>query len=376
MRTFFLNIAALFLSLTVVSQDVIDVTEQTIKIGGFKEEEILFGFAKGDKIIFSFRETGKKEMKEIEILEYPSNSKFSDYKTQKIENKTISVNQTGVYVFRFKNSAMSGRICQIKIQRIPSSEETRNFNSQVTWETKQETTHNTYTKDVIIGYDTVFTQKTKRELVSTEQKESLIFEKTQRVHSTTNDNGNRTSLFFTLPVNEIGPYKTKRIVSWAYWAGVGEEANQAWKQNSQAISKLAKGASTYFVTPLGALAVGAITDLLIPKIGEDVSYAVSDQLNRNLFLAGKQYRIFDEGKGVAGFKRFDNPAMCQGTYFILLSNDNLMQGIDVTVKVIAIIEVNEYVDKQYTETEIRPKYERKTFSDPIIKTSKVPVTGK
>ncbi len=157
MRTLFFIIAIFFFSFKTNSQDIVDVTEQTIKIGGFKEEEILLGFAKGDKIIFSFKELGKKEMKEIEILEYPSNSKFSDYKTHKIESKTISVNQTGVFVFRFKNSAMSGRICQIRIQRIPLSEETRNFNTQVTWETKQETTYNTYTKDVVVGYDTLYT---------------------------------------------------------------------------------------------------------------------------------------------------------------------------------------------------------------------------
>ncbi len=377
MKTRILFIGAILFNSHVFAQEqAIDITEQTIKIAGFKDEELYFGFAAGDKIIFNFTETDRKELKEIEVIEYPANSKFSDFKTKKIENKVINVNKTGVFIFRFKNSAIGGRICKIRIQRIPLSDETKNFNSNVTWETKQETIYNTYTKDVIIGYDTAYIQKTKRELVSTEQKEHLIFDKTQRVHSTTNDNGNRTSLFFTLPVNEISIYKTKKVVSWAYWAGVGEEANQAWKQNSQSISKLAKGASTYFFSPLGALAVGAITDLIIPKIGEDVSYAVSDQLNRNLFHAGQQYRIFDEGKGVAGFKRFDNPAMNQGTFFILLSNDNLMQGIDVTVKVVAIIETSEYQDKQFTEVSIQPKYEKKTFSEPVIKTTKVPITGK
>ncbi len=183
-------------------------------------------------------------------------------------------------------------------------------------------------------------------------------------------------MFFTLPVNEQGLYKTKKIVSWAYWVGVGEEANQAWKQNSQSVSKLVKGASTYFVSPLGALALGAVADLLIPKVGEDVSYAVSDQLNRNLFLAGQQYRIFDQGKGVAGFKNFDNIGMSQGTFFILLSNDNVIQGIDVTVKVVAIIETNEYEDKSYTDVSIQPKYEKKTFSDPIVVTKRIPVIEK
>jgi hypothetical protein len=369
-------IIGLFLwTTTVFGQELIDVTDQTIKLGGLKEEELYFGFATGDKIVFSFKEANNKELKEIEIVEYPNNSKFSEYKTKQVDNKTISVTKQGAYVFRFKNSALGGRICKIKIQRIPSSEETRNFNTAVTWENRQETTYNTYTKDVIVGYDTTYTQKTKKVLVKTEQKEELIFDKPQRVHSRTNSNGNKTTLFFTLPQNQITPYKTTKVVSWAYWVGVGEEANRAWKQNSRTISNVAKGAAAYFTTPLGALAVGAVTDLMIPKVGEDVYYAIADQTNKDLFLSGYQYKIYDQGKGVAGFRKFTNAGMCQGTYFVLLSNDNVIQGIDVTVKVIAIVETTIYEDQQYTKTNVTPRYEKKTFSDPIIKTFKVPVTG-
>ena len=370
-------ILGLFLwSGTVFGQEPLDVTEQKIKIGGLKEEELYFGFAAGDKIIFSFQEADNKEIKEIEIVEYPNNSKFSDYKTKVIEKKMINVTNRGVYVFRFKNSAISGRVCKIKIQRIPASEETRHFNSTVTWETRQETTYNTYTKDVIAGYDTAYIQKTKKVLIKTEQKEELIFDKPQRVHSSTNSNGNKTTLFFTLPQNQITPYKTTEVISWAYWVGVGEEANQAWKKNAQTISNFAKGAATYFTTPLGALAVGAVTDLMIPSVGEDVSYAIADQANKDLFLAGYQYKIYDQGKGVAGYRKFTNANMCQGTYFVLLSNDNVMQGIDATVKVIAIVETNIYEDQRYTETYVTPRYEKQSFSDPIVKTIKVPVTGK
>jgi hypothetical protein len=375
-QTFLTLIGLLFLTvMSYAQQEPIDVTDQTIKIGGLKEEELYFGFAAGDKIVFNFNQVDNKELKEIEIVEYPNNSKFSDYKTKQVENKNITVTKQGVYIFRFKNSALVGRICKIKIQRIPASDETKNFNSTVTWETKQETTYNTYTKDVIVGYDTAYTQKTKKVLVKTEQKEELIFDKPQRVHSTSNSNGNKTTLFFTLPQNQVTPYKTTKVISWAYWVGVGEEANQAWKQNSQTISNVAKGAAAYFATPLGALAVGAVTDLMIPKAGEDVYYAIADQTNKDLFLSGYQYKIYDQGKGVAGFRKFTDAGLCQGTYYVLLSNDNIMQGIDASVKVIAIVETTTYEDQQYTDINVTPRYEKKTFSDPIVKTFKVPVTG-
>jgi hypothetical protein len=355
-----------------LGQTPIDVTERTVKIGANSEEVIYFGFAEGDQIIFSFNEVNGKELKEVEILEYPSTSKFSDYKTTKVENKIINVNKKAVYKFRFYNAhILSGRICKIKIQRIPANEQTKNFVTNVNWITKQDTTWNTYTKDIIIGYDTTFEQKTKKELVKSEQKEELIFDKPQRVHSISNSNGNKTNLFFTLPQNEITTYKTTKVIAWAYWVGVGEEANQAWKKNSQTIGNIAKGAAAMFATPLG----GAVADLMVPTIGEDVYYAVADKTNKDYFMAGYDYKVYDQGKGVAGYRKFTDTGLCQGTYYILLSNDNVMQGIDATVKVIAIIETNIYEDKQYTEQKVTPKYEKKIFKDPIITTTKVPVTG-
>ena len=176
-------------------------------------------------------------------------------------------------------------LCKIKIQRIPKNDATRNFITSITWVTKQDTVWNSYTKDVLIGHDTTFKQLVKKELVSTIQTEELIIEKTQRVHSETNANSNRTFVFFTLPQNRATEYEKAEVVSWAYWIGVGNEANEAWKQNSEVIKGLATSAASSFTTPLGALAVGAVTELIIPKIGEDVSYALVDAVNKDLFMS-------------------------------------------------------------------------------------------
>ena len=371
------HIGLFFFTTTAFAQQApIDVTEQTIKIGPMQEQELQFGFAAGDKILFQFKEINDKELKEIEIVEYPTTSKFSDYKTTQIDTKTIQVVKQGVYLFKFKNGAILGRICKIKIQRVPASEATVNFNTAVSWEDKQETTYNTYTKEVLAGYDTTYTRKTKKVVEKSEQREELVFDKPQRVHSSANTNGNKASLSFTLPKNVITPYKTTKVVSWAYWVGVGNEANEAWKQNSKIIVSIAKGAAAYFTTPLGALAAGVVTDLAIPKMGEDVYYAVADKANRDLFMAGQPHRVIDQGKGVAGFRKFSDPALSQGAYYILLSNDNLVQGVDASVKVIAIVETTTYEDKVITETTLTPRYEKKTFSEPVIKTVRMPVTGK
>jgi hypothetical protein len=367
----------IFLVFSVISSSVIaqlktvGVTDQTIKIGGTKSEEIYIGFAAGDKILFNFEEVNKKELKEIEILEYPGNSKFSDFKTSKVENKSFSVSKQSVYIFRFKNSALAGRICKINIQRIPASEETINFNTAVSWVTKQDTSWNTFTKDVVIGYDTTYQQKTKKELIKTEQIEDLTFTKNERVKA-----GQKSTLFFTLPQNSVTNNKTTKVIAWAYWVGVGEEANLAWQSNSKAMKSAVQTGASYLTTPLGALAIGLITELVTPKLGEDVAYSiVSDEQNRSLFLANQPYKGYDQGKGVAGYKKFNIPGLCQGTYFVCLYNDNILQAIDVTIKMVAILEMNEYEDKVYTEMIVNPRYEKQLFKEPNIKSYKTAITG-
>ena len=102
----------------IFGQTTIDVAESTLKVSGMREEIFYYGFDEGDQILFNFEEINGKELKEIEITEYPTSTKFMDYKSIKITNKIINVTSKGIYKFRFTNSAISGRICKYKIQRI------------------------------------------------------------------------------------------------------------------------------------------------------------------------------------------------------------------------------------------------------------------
>lgn len=376
MKTLLFTTLAILPFFSLSQQNPVDVTDQTIKIGGMKEEILYFGFEEGDQIVLNFEEIDGKELKEIEVLEYPSISKYSDFKVSNVVDKTIRITHKSIYAFRFYNGAVSGRICKIRIHRIPANEQTKDFNSAVIWVTKQDTTWNTYTKDVIVGYDTTYKDVTKKELVKTELKEEILFDKMQKVHSQTNENGNKTWVFFTLPQNQPFGYETKKVVSWAYWVGVGEEANNAWKKNVQAISGIVQAVATYYTTPLGGHLAGHLTSLVLPQSGEDVIYALVNEENKNLFMGGYTYSAWDHGKGIASYKKFTDPGLCSGKFYVVLANDNYALGIDVSVKVSAMIEINTYEDKNYTEEHVKPRYEKKIFSDPIIKTNQVPVFGK
>lgn len=376
MKVFYTALLAVFIPCVVMAQDKVLVSEGSIKIGAFSEEVLYFGFAADDKIVFSFSEENRKEIKEVEVAEYPSTSRYTDYKESSAKEKIILVNKEGVYGFRFSNGAITKRIVKYTIERIPASAETQKFNTTVKWITKSDTTWKTYTKNVVVGHDTVFIPQTKREVVSTEKTEELLLDKTERVHSTTNANGNKSWIHFTLPTNTNNDYETKTVIAWAYWVGVGDEANEAWAQNVAAVSPLAKKVAVAAYGPLGALAVGAVSQLITPSIGEDVSYSITDQENKNLFMAGSAYYVSDQGKGVAGYKKMINPNHCQGTYYVCMYNDNIMQGINVDVKVIAIVETVKYEDKLYKVPIVTPRLEKQIFSDPVITTHTLPVVVK
>jgi hypothetical protein len=131
------------------------VSEQTIKVSG--ENELYFGFAEGDEIIFDMQVVKGKNVKEVEIIEYPSSSKFFEFKSTSISEKRIKVNKTAIYLFRIKGGGLGVNVCQIKILRIPSSDETTNFDTSVNWKIRRDSTYQTRYRKVLIKTDTTAT---------------------------------------------------------------------------------------------------------------------------------------------------------------------------------------------------------------------------
>ena len=369
---------AIFISIFIQSAfcqiEPIDVAELTIKVGGMKTKELFYGFAKEDQIVFNFEDVKGKPMKEIEIIELPSNSKFMDYKSNSIIDKKIKVNKKSVYKFIFKNSAMSGRICKVKIQRIPKTEELSSFNTDWKWKTLYDTTYVPFTEDSLVGYDTLNYKEKVKELVKTEKVDDMILDKNQRVHSYFNENSSYTYLRVDLPKDKKEPYRTERIITWAYWIGVGEESSKAYAENVKSVGKIATGLASTFGTPLAGIAVGTVTQLMTPKSGEDVQYAfIADFQNVQAFLSKQAYYQFDQGKGIAAYGK--NTDRLQGTFFIGLHNDNQTTGIDANVKIVVIKEVKTYADKEDDRQKITPRYVTLHKKRMVVKSTEIRVNA-
>jgi hypothetical protein len=364
---------ALLLFAGVAFGQKITVAELQIRIDPMATEELFYSFAEGDKIVLTVEEANGYTIDEVSVLEYPDTYKYKGYAIKKDKNREFIVTNKSVYKFTLVNKGKEARVCNVKIQRIPKNDDYRNFNTAVKWVTVQDTVWNSFTKDVVTGYDTLYVQKVRRVVASEKKYEEAVLDKSQRVSSKTTLGESKAAIAFTLPANYISKDETKKVVAWAYWVGVGEESNEFWKQNRKMIVGAVQGAATYFTTPLGGVAAGVVTNLMLPTNGEDVEYALVNEQNSAVFFQGKPYKSFDNGKGVAAYKRFTDAAMLQGKYFMVLANDNYVQPIDVNVKVSAIIEHIKYKDEKYTDRQITPRYEKKIVREPQIVTRKFPV---
>ncbi len=295
------------------SQEPVELIESTLKLGISEEKEFYFGFAEGDQIVLNLEVMKGKSIGEVEVMEYPNFTKFTDYETAGIMDKKLHVSKDGIYKFRIKNKGLIGKICKIHIQRIPLNEQTKSFNSEVYWKS---------------FYDTTYYAKNETYLIRRDTNVVNIMDQIAKVHSNGNLNGNKTTLNFKLPQG------TK---AWSYYIGVDQAGQQAYKDAVNDLTTFAKPfvnrISGY--NPLAALALGLPNYLAQAQSGEDIDYYIVTNENANLFYSDQQFYYLKKGKVITAFSRVDQ--VSNDNFHVCLLNDNAVTGVTVTVKVTAVV---------------------------------------
>lgn len=295
-------------------QTPVDIAESTVKVAGLGEEVFYYGFAEGDQLIFNFQEVNGKELKEVEIMEWPASSKFMDFKTKKITDKKIEVTRTAIYKFRFTNSAIGGRVCKFKVQRIPATEEGAKFNSSVYWQTV---------------HDTTYTTVQERYLVKKEYKPVAIIPVTEYyINSGSNATfgGGKSRITFpvTLPAN---------TQEWYYEFSASRDKN-AVEQAKSSFNLL--GQLTTLIDQTGALSFGI--DMLSKPPGGDVcDVYLMDYNNSKSFEAKTAYYHNPMGSREnikSGIVKMAGNA--GQTWYIGIKNPDSMHGIHVAIEVVAV----------------------------------------
>ena len=319
----------------VFGQSIVEVAETTLKVAALGEEVFYYGFAEGDQLIFSYQELNGKELKELEILEFPSSSKFMDYKTAKIEGKILNINRTGIYQFRLSNSALSGRVCKIKIQRIPGSDLTKKFNSSVYWKSIQ---------------DTTFTAREERYLVKSDTTINEVYSSNPQISSQTALNGNKNHqvVDFELPNN---------TVAWSFYIGTGNagsaEYDNARSKFIDAASSLSKMAG---YGPLGTLALTGVSYFSRIQGDDNVKYwFLGDIRSVNLFSTGQVFSQYKKGDVINEASRMTFPL--KGKVYLALLNDNTVEPIKVTIRVAAVQVIQEWALRTVQDMRVANKQE-------------------
>lgn len=302
-------------SFAIFGQSIVDVAESTVKVSALEEQVVYYGFAEGDQLIFNFETIDGKELKEIEIIEMPASSKFADYKTAKIVNKTFNIQSNGIYKFRFYNSSLGKRICKIKIQRIPFSEKTKNFNSSVYWKTMR---------------DTTYTPTVERFLAKSENVAKEIYSANPQISSANAINGNKNFqiVSFDLPPN---------TVSWSFYIGCGNEGKEAY---DNALDNFTGQAAATFskLSPYGPMAALAFTGVsYFNKVQGDnnVKYwFLKDAESIGLFQSGQTFYSYKMGDVINEASQMTTPL--SGKVYLALLNDNMIDPIKVTLTATAI----------------------------------------
>jgi hypothetical protein len=324
------------LSTTIIlGQTKISLLESTKKISPLSEESIFIGLHAGDVLILNVEELNAKELKEIELIEYPSNSKFLDYKTPRIDSKQITINNTGIYKLRIANSAVSGRICKINLDRIPA-ENTQNFNTTVYWKTVS---------------DTTFFEEEETYLARKDTSYQLVYEAYPKLGSLNSLEGTKSYQYFefTLPDN---------TTSWAFYVGTGTEAKSEYDRANRALASnpdwIALKEPDLSSLPLLALTGNSYFRKI--SAADNVNYIVLPTNQVSLRNADLEYVYFFKGDVYNDFHQVENKLVKNIT--AIVKNDNSIDAIYVYFKVAAVV--------------VTPIYAKRMVKKQKVTTSEVP----
>ena len=207
-------ITIIILSITTHAFGIKPVTiiDTSLVIHKKENSKYFCGLSEGDQLVFSAEETTGKDIDEIDISEYlTTNTFYKENFKSKIINKTFTITKTGIYQFDFFNKTSSDPYnCKFKIQRIPASKETKKFNTSIFYRVKCDTAFVYNTEKQLISSDTVI-------LPVVAGKEITIISKST-------NNSNRIYIPVKIPANTI---------SWSYYIGVGDNAENMFKQNEE-----------------------------------------------------------------------------------------------------------------------------------------------
>lgn len=311
------------------------LAESSIKLDSLANESVFLGFDEGDHLLFSFKEVNGLEIEQIEVSEYPSFTKFSDFKSKGIDSLLIKVPKQGVYEFSFHNSDSMGRILKYRVERIPAGFWSSEFNSNVHWKTLYDTAYNTIEEEYLVHeeYQPIDIVPPGRYYINSGS------------NATFKGGNSRMALPVELPVGTI---------QWYYELTAFREKVQA--ENAAKSFNLV-GELANMLDQTGGLNIA--TNLLTqPPIGDVCSIYLIDPDNYNSFLQKTDFQYYPIGTRLnfnSGIVKID--WIPDKSLYLGIKNPDSFHGIHVAIEVVAIVRKQEWGIREIKEPVITQRKE-------------------
>lgn len=327
MKKFFCLIALIsFIKVSSNDLNPIDIADLNLKIGGLTDEILYYGFSKGDIIILNFSEEKGKGLKNIEVLEYPNTSKFKDFDVKQLTDKRIQVNNTGIYKFIFSNPGVMGKVCSIKIQRIPSHDSTVNFNSTIKWKTVTDTTWKTKKETYL---DTV-------KYIPVQLHQVQEFWVNSGSNATFKGGKSRVVLSVSLPQNTVEWY-------YQFTASRNDSDVARTKKSFNLMSDLTKlidktGLLNFGIDALTQPPGSDYCDIYLMTPVEAVSFEYKNAFSSFPMGTRENYK--------SGIVKINASNLVSGTWKIGIKNPDAWYGVAVAIEVVAIVKKKIYAERE------------------------------
>ena len=293
-----------------------------------------YRFAQGDKVDVFLKQKKKQKIKSFRILLYPDFEKYSVADFKNDLDYSFIVPSTGVYKFVIigGNCLCSKRLVNLKIDRQGSSDSLQNFNTDVSF---QEVT------------DTIVTFESQKFIIKSDSSIVEVINSEIKVSSQNalNGNPNRSATAFDLPLD---------VVMWSYYIGVGQPASQGY---DDAIHKNLNSRATTLsaINPWYSLMVLGIDKFIRINSGDNVKYVISSfpGASEQFLRTGYYSTSVKQNDAITDASKMSKPL--QGKVHFLLSNDNIMDPIQLRLIVTCLVVHHEYETRQVRKVEYRKR---------------------
>ncbi len=367
----------LLLSLTIFSEKGIIVFDSQLHVKGRNIQELFLSFHKGDIISIEIKDNQKQSIRQFSASEFEGRLIFLIQKGNDSVSFHFFVPETSVYKLEFKNTSYRSRNYSLKIFRKPASSSSYQFDTQPVWKEQIDTIYDIRNRDKIIAYDTITIEKPVLVLDTCKSIEQIVIDQKIKLESSISfRKKNRAVIEIDLSENAFeNKFVERNPLAWAYWIGVGTEAEESWHKTVKSVSKLGGGLLSKYVHPLLGFAVGIVPEFFIPATGKNVRFwFVNDTIQSNLFLQQKDFESIENGRSIVAYGKSNK--ISNSKIYLCLLNESVISPIDVGFKIASIMEECHYKIKIEKQIKIIPVYKRKAANNPRLIKRQIPTVKK